>query len=131
MIYEATTRGERIRATPTYLPDQSDPDEGRHVWAYGIEIVNEGFETVQLTARRWVITDARGVTRVVEGPGVVGEQPILRPGDGFSYTSGCPLDATSGLMSGHYEMVTDAGETFLAVVPPFPLDVPGAARVVH
>jgi ApaG protein len=131
MSFEAVTRGVRVRATPFFLEDQSEPADDRYVWAYRIEIANEGAETVQLTARRWLITDARGVTEEVRGPGVVGEQPILRPGDSFVYTSGCPLKTPSGLMRGTYAMQTEAGEAFEAEVPAFSLDSPHDRRVVN
>jgi ApaG protein len=131
MSFEATTRGVRITAEPSFLGAQSDPAAHKYVWSYRIEIVNEGDQTVQLTARHWVITDGRGLTQMVDGPGVVGEQPILRPGDSFTYTSGCPLGTPSGVMAGHYDMVTDSGEVFAAQVPAFSLDSPHDVRVVN
>eukprot|EP01032_Pedospumella_encystans_P007207 gene7207-8646_t len=110
--YSATTRGVRIQVTPVFLDDQSDPAENDFMWAYTVEIANMSEQTVQLTARTWKIIDRHGVTQVVQGPGVVGEQPILREGDSFTYTSGCPLSTPSGLMMGSYLMQTDDGETF-------------------
>ena len=91
-MYEAVTHGVRVRVTPQYLEEESSPDEGRYVWAYTIDIVNEGSETVQLHTRHWRITDATGRTEEVRGPGVVGQTPVLEPGASFRYTSGCPLD---------------------------------------
>lgn len=131
MSFEATTRGVRVTAAPNFLPGQSDPAAGRFVWSYQIMIANEGDVTVQLTDRRWEITDRNGLTQIVEGPGVVGEQPILRPGDSFTYTSGCPLTTPSGLMRGHFTMKTEAGGVFQAEVPGFSLDSPHDVRVVN
>lgn len=130
-IYEATTRGIMVRVATSYLAGQSDPLENRHVWAYMVEIENHGAETVQLVSRRWVITDAFNRVEEVSGPGVVGETPLLKPRDAFRYSSGCPLNATSGTMRGAYQMVTDDGETFDVEVPEFSLDLPGARRVVN
>ncbi|WP_085338397.1 Co2+/Mg2+ efflux protein ApaG [Aquidulcibacter paucihalophilus] len=129
--YSATTRGVRIQVTPVFLDDQSDPDENDFMWAYTVEIANLSEKTVQLTARTWKIIDHHGVTHVVQGPGVVGEQPILREGDSFTYTSGCPLSTPSGLMMGSYLMQTDDGETFEAQVPTFSLDSPFEIRSVN
>ncbi len=89
-MYTAVTRDVQITVMPQYLADQSDPDESRYVWAYTIEIANLGRRTVQLVARHWVITDATGKVETVSGLGVVGEQPVLNPGETFRYTSGCP-----------------------------------------
>jgi ApaG protein len=121
-----TTRGVTITATPQYLPEQSEPGAHRFVWAYHILIHNEGADTVKLLNRYWHITDARGKVEEVRGPGVVGEQPVLRPGEAFRYTSGVPLGTPSGFMHGHYEMRLDSGETFDAIVPMFSLDLPSA-----
>ena len=129
--YQATTRGILVRVTPAYLPGQSDPIESRYVWSYTIEIENHGEETVQLVSRRWTITDALNRTEVVAGPGVVGEQPRLKPREAFRYTSGCPLNTSSGEMRGTYQMLTDEGVAFEAEVPAFSLHLPGAHRVVN
>ena len=94
------------------------------MWAYRVRIENHGTEQVQLLNRYWRITDAKGVTQEVEGPGVVGEQPILQPGASFVYTSGCPLTTPSGIMQGRYEMQTDEGERFWINIPAFSLDSP-------
>ena len=126
--YQATTRGIVVRVTPSFLPGQSDPDGGRWVWSYTIEIENHGEETVQLLSRRWLITDAMNRTETVAGAGVVGEQPRLKPKEAFRYTSACPLPTPSGDMRGSYQMITDAGETFEVEVPAFSLHLPGARR---
>jgi ApaG protein len=130
-MYEAVTHGVRVRVTPEYLEDQSSPDESRYVWAYTIDILNEGSETVQLRTRRWLITDATGRTEEVRGPGVVGETPTLEPGGSFRYTSGCPLNTSSGIMVGSYQMTTEAGERIDVAVPAFSLDSPHTTRSLN
>jgi ApaG protein len=129
--YEAETDGIIVRVRPSYLAGQSDPDSGRWVWAYQVEIENRGPAPVQLVARHWIITDARGQIEDVRGPGVVGEQPTIPPGDSYSYTSGCPLGTASGSMAGSYQMTDAEGRTFEAVIPAFSLDVPGERRVLN
>ena len=129
--YEARTRDVLVRVRPEHLPEQSEPDAGRWVWAYHVEVENHGAESVQLVARHWVITDARGRVEEVRGPGVVGEQPVLEPGEALRYTSGCPLPTPSGAMEGEYEMVTAAGDRFDAAIPAFSLDLPDARRTVN
>jgi len=126
--YEATTRGIVVRVTPTYLPDQSDPEASQFTWAYTVEIENHGEEPVQLVSRHWVITDARNRVEEVRGPGVVGEQPSLEAGESFRYTSGCPLTTSSGAMRGAYQMLNRAGEIFDAEIPEFSLHLPEATR---
>ena len=130
-VYEAVTRGVRVRVAASYLPQQSGPEDGRWVWAYMIEIDNEGEETVQLVDRHWIITDGHGRVEEVQGPGVVGEQPVIEPGDSYQYTSGCPLGTDSGVMVGSYGMITEAGERFEAAIPAFSLHIPGADRSVN
>jgi ApaG protein len=125
-MYEAVTRGIRIRVTPQFLEQESAPAEGRYLWAYTIDISNESSETVQLRSRRWRITDQRGRTQQVEGPGVVGQTPVLAPGGSFRYTSGCPLQTPSGIMVGTYQMTSAAGERFDVDIPAFSLDSPHA-----
>ncbi len=127
-VYEAVTRGVLVRVWPTFLPAHSDPAAGKYMWAYRVEIENRGAETCQLVSRHWIITDARGQVEEVKGDGVVGEQPTLQPGEGFVYTSGCPLPTPSGAMRGSYQMVTAAGERFDAIIPEFSLHLPDAAR---
>ena len=130
--YSLTTRGVRVTVRSFYLADQSQPDEGRYVWAYRVWIENQGTETVQLLKRTWEITDATGRTQQVHGDGVVGEQPRLGPGEHFEYTSGTPLRTPSGFMVGTYHMITSAtGENFDVAVPAFSLDSPHQSGRVH
>ncbi len=119
--YETMTRGVKVRVTPTYLPDQSDLARRQFTWAYAVEIENGGVQTVQLISRNWLITDGNGRAQEVKGPGVVGKQPTLKPGDVFRYESGCRLDTPGGTMSGAYQMVTQGGAGFDAAIPDFPL----------
>ena len=129
--YEAETEGVLIRVRPSYLAGQSDPDGGRWVWAYQVEIVNLTATTVQLMARRWVITDGQGRVEEVRGAGVVGEQPVIKPGDSYTYASGCPLGTPTGSMVGGYSMTDPSGRSFEAAIPAFSLDVPGERRVLN
>ncbi len=129
--YTAESNGILIRVRPSYLAGQSDPDEGRWVWAYQIEIVNLSGSTVQLMARRWTITDAHGHVEEVRGPGVVGEQPVIEPGASYAYASGCPLSTDSGSMVGAYYMKDAEGRSFEADIPAFSLDTPDARRVLN
>ncbi len=130
-MYEAVTRGIRVRVTPQYLEEESSPEDDRFFWAYTIDISNEGSETVQLRSRHWRITDGDGRTEEVRGPGVVGETPVLEPGAAFRYTSGCPLDTPSGIMVGSYQMTTETGELFNVAIPAFSLDCPHAKRSLN
>jgi ApaG protein len=130
-MYRSTTRAIQISVEPSYLEAESAPGEGRFFWAYTIEIANLGEETVQLRSRFWRITDAAGRTEEVRGPGVIGKQPTLRPGETFRYTSGCPLPTSSGFMVGTYQMQTDTGEMFIVDIPAFSLDMPGPKRVLN
>jgi ApaG protein len=123
-MYSQTTRGIVVTVKPFYLEDQSSPADNHYVWAYRVRIENRGEQTVQLMNRHWIITDSIGRTQEVKGPGVVGEQPVLRPGDGYEYTSGTPLPTPSGIMHGSYEMAGEKGETFEIVIPAFSLDSP-------
>ncbi|MDZ4361770.1 Co2+/Mg2+ efflux protein ApaG [Brevundimonas sp.] len=129
--YVAETSGIVVRVRPSFLAGQSAPEDGRWVWAYQIEIENRGDRPVQLVARRWLITDALGRVEEVRGPGVVGEQPVIQPGDRYAYASGCPLTTPSGSMVGGYTMTDEAGHTFEAEIPAFSLDVPGGRRVLN
>lgn len=124
--YAATTRGITVRVAPSYLPEQSDPQAGRWVWAYHIRIENGGDEPVQLISRHWIITDAQGRTQEVRGLGVVGEQPVIQPGASFDYVSGCPLTTPSGMMRGSYQMTLGSGWPFEVEIPAFSLDSPEA-----
>jgi ApaG protein len=130
-VYEAKTRGIVVRVVTSYLPAQSNPDEGRYAWAYMIEIENHSDEAVQLISRRWEITDALNRTEIVSGPGVVGEQPHLKPREAFRYSSGCPLPTPSGEMRGTYQMITDDGDAFEVEIPAFSLHLPNASRTVN
>jgi len=130
--FEAVTRGVRVTVRAFYLADQSEPDRGHHVWAYRVAIANEGRQTVQLLRRTWLITDAMGRTQRVHGEGVIGEQPVLEPGENFEYTSGTPLSTASGFMRGTYHMVATAtGEAFDVAIPSFSLDSPHQPGGVH
>ena len=130
-MYEATTRGIRIRVEPRYLDDQSSPEDGHYVWSYAVEIINDGSETVQLKTRTWRITDALGRTEEVRGPGVVGQTPVIPPGVTFSYTSGCPLKTPQGIMVGSYQMTDEAGSMFDVAIPAFSLDSPYTQRSMN
>ena len=129
--YQAETRGVVVKVTPAFAPDQSDEAQSRFVWSYTVEIENHGEAEVQLISRHWIITDARNRVEEVKGPGVIGEQPTLKPGEAFRYSSYCPLTTTSGTMRGSYRMVNADGAGFDAVVPEFSLDLPGANRRVN
>jgi ApaG protein len=130
-LYVSITRGIRVAVKPAYLADQSEPDEGKYLWSYTIVIENRGEETVQLVSRYWYITDAMGRVQEVRGPGVVGAQPVLAPGQSFEYTSGCPLTTASGTMAGSYQMKKLAGEQFEAEIPAFLLESPYERRQLH
>jgi len=123
-MYSTTTRGIQVTVSPFFLEDHSRPEENRFVWAYQVRIENHGSDTVRLLARHWILTDSAGRVQEVRGPGVVGEQPLLRPGERFDYTSGAPLAAPSGLMRGSYEMESEDGERFRIEIPAFSLDSP-------
>lgn len=126
-MYECETAGVMVRVEPRFLPEESDPDGGRWLWAYAVEIENRSPETVQLLTRFWQITDANGLTQEVRGPGVVGQQPVIPPGQTFRYSSGCPLNAPSGMMVGAYSMLrTRDGHAFDIAIPAFALDSPQA-----
>jgi ApaG protein len=130
--YSQTTRGVRVTVRSVYLADQSAPDEARFVWAYQIRIDNLARTSVQLLRRTWNITDARGRIQHVHGEGVVGEQPVLEPGEAFEYTSGTPLETPSGIMSGIYHMIeTASGEAFDVAIPIFSLDSPHQSASRH
>ena len=130
--YSKTTRNVRVTVRSFYLADKSEPDENHFVWAYRVKIENHGREPVQLLRRTWQITDARGRTQHVHGAGVVGEQPLLEPGESFEYTSGTPLDTPSGFMMGAYHMVLpSSGENFDVAIPAFSLDSPHQSGRVH
>jgi ApaG protein len=130
--YTATTQGVRVSVRAFFLVDQSKPEEHRFVWAYRVRIENQGSVTVQLLKRTWLITDAAGRTRRVHGDGVIGQTPVLGPGETFEYTSGTPLETPSGFMQGLYHMVDQAtGAPFDVTVPTFSLDSPHQQGRVH
>ncbi len=122
--YCATTREISVTVKPIFLEDQSSPADNHYVWAYHVRIENRGSDTVQLRNRHWVITDAIGRIQEVRGAGVVGQQPVLKPGKSFEYTSGTPLPTPSGIMQGSYQMEREDGERFDVRIPAFSLDSP-------
>ena len=129
--YQKTTQSIMVTVRPIYLEEQSSPDESHFVWAYQVRIENRSRERVQLINRFWQITDAHGHVHEVRGAGVVGEQPILDPGESFEYTSGTPLGTPSGFMVGTYEMASADGKHFDVEIPAFSLDSPHQASQVH
>lgn len=130
-MYRAVTRRIEVIVEPSFLPDRSSAQHGQFFWAYTIVIVNSGDETVQLKTRHWIITDEAGRHQEVRGEGVVGEQPILAPGERFEYTSGVPLPTASGFMTGSYQMVTENGEPFEIDIPAFSLDSPDRKHTLN
>ena len=130
--FSEVTREVRVTVRAFFLADQSEPERSHYVWAYRVSIANEGRQTVQLLRRTWLITDARGRTQSVQGDGVVGEQPVLDPGESFEYTSGTPLSTPSGFMRGAYHMAVSAtGEAFDVAIPVFSLDSPHDSGRLH
>ena len=117
-----------VQVEPLYLPSESEPDRSRYIFAYTVTIQNHGETAAKLLTRRWTITDSNGRIQEVEGEGVVGKQPYLKPGEGFQYTSGTMLETPFGMMEGSYQMVTDNGENFDAAIQPFTLSGP---QVLH
>ncbi len=130
-MYRSVTRDIEVMVRPEYLADRSSPATSEYFWAYTIEITNRGNETVQLRTRHWRITDGMGRKQEVRGPGVVGKQPVLKPGDSFEYTSGVPLPTPSGFMTGSYGMVSAEGEPFDIAIPTFSLDGPETKRTLN
>ena len=122
--YAAETRGFVVRVSANYLPEQSEPKKNRWFWSYHIRIENEADEAAQLLSRRWEIRDGNGALHLVEGEGVVGEQPVIKPGGSFDYVSGCPLATPSGDMVGAFEMIGEDGARFDIAVPRFALKAP-------
>jgi ApaG protein len=121
---EAITNNVRVEVESQYVPQRSRPFENQWLFSYTVRITNERYETVQLLSRHWIITDATGHTEEVKGPGVVGERPVLGPGEAFQYTSACPLSTSSGVMRGTYQMVTEDGQHFDVEIAPFALREP-------
>jgi ApaG protein len=131
IAYKAVTRGIAVSVEPTYLEADSSPSNSQYLWAYRVIIENQGRDTVQLLSRHWMITNARGELTEVKGPGVIGKQPFLKPGESHAYTSGTPLNTPSGMMGGSYEMESDSGERFNVEVPTFSLDSPDQSVLLH
>ena len=130
-MYRAITRKIEVTVTPRYQSDRSSPSNGYYFWSYTIDIANHGDDTVQLKTRHWRITDAAGRLQEVKGPGVVGEEPTLKPGESFEYTSGVPLPTPSGFMAGSYGMIAGDGEHFDIEIPAFSLDAPTDGRTLN
>jgi ApaG protein len=130
-MYRTETRRIEVTVTPRFLSERSSPENSYFFWAYTINLTNLGLETVQLKTRHWRITDANGRLQEVRGAGVVGEQPVLKPGDSYEYTSGVPLQTPSGFMTGSYGMVTEAGESFDVDIPTFSLDSSYESRTIN
>jgi ApaG protein len=130
-MYEAVTSGIRVRVTPTYIEEQSSPDEGYFFWSYQVDITNEGRVAVQLASRQWQITDGNGKNELVRGPGVVGKTPLIPPGQTFTYVSGCPLSTPSGIMVGSYQMNLPDGTLMNVEIPGFSLDSPYARHSIN
>ena len=130
-MYREETRQISVSVLPVYIDERSSPEEDRYFWAYQVTIENHGDTTVQLLSRYWHIVDANGEVEEVRGPGVVGEQPLLRPGDSFEYTSGCPLTTPSGFMRGSYTMTDENGNRFDVAIPAFSLDLPGQREILN
>ena len=130
-MYCTVTSQIEVKVTPRFLPDRSSPENGYFFWAYTINLTNLGSETVQLKTRHWRITDAHGRLQEVRGAGVVGEEPVLKPGENYEYTSGVPLPTPSGFMVGSYGMVTASGEEFDIDIPAFSLDTPQQQRTIN
>ncbi|MGO4713113.1 Co2+/Mg2+ efflux protein ApaG [Bradyrhizobium sp. 2TAF24] len=130
-MYRAVTRQIVVTVQPNFMPERSSVEKNQYFWSYTIVIVNAGPETVQLKTRHWVITDGTGRQQEVRGEGVVGEQPVLGPGERFEYTSGVPLPTPSGFMTGRYQMVSDSGDRFEIDIPLFSLDSPNLKRTIN
>ena len=126
-MYQAVTRNITVSVNPKFMPDRSSAEKNYFFWSYTVEITNRSAETVQLKTRHWRITDGRGAVNFVEGEGVVGEQPVLQPGQTHDYVSGCPLSTPTGSMEGYYTLQRDDGQTIEAAIPFFPLAAPATA----
>ncbi len=129
--FEQTTEGIRVLVASAYIDEQSDPDENRYVWAYQVRVENLGKQPVQLLTRRWRITDGSGRAHEVIGDGVVGDKPVLGPGDHYEYSSGTPLRTSTGFMTGIFQMIDGSGRRFAVEVPTFSLDGPESPQAVH
>ena len=129
--YTEVTKNIRVSVKTNFLSDQSDTENSLWVWSYHILIENNGNNKVQLIDRYWKITDATGIIKEVKGSGVIGEQPTIKPGEFFEYTSGTPLNKSSGFMSGNYRMVNENNESFFIDVPVFSLDIPFVQKILN
>ena len=125
--HAAITQGVTVRVAVNFLPEQSRPDAGKWFWVYHIRIENRSKETVRLMTRHWRITDSRGMVNIVDGEGVVGEQPVLEPGESHDYVSGCPLTTPHGTMEGFYTFHRSDGTPLEVRIPFFPLSAPATA----
>src|SRR3981189_981136 len=130
-MHRAVTRQIEVTVEPNFMPKRSSVEKREYFWSYTIVITKTGAETGQLRTRHWIIPDASGRKQEVRGEGVVGEQPVLAPGERFEYTSGVPLTTASGFMTGRYQMVSASGERFEIDVPTFSLDSPDSKRVLN
>ena len=127
-VSDALTRGIRVEVLSQHSPENSRPSEGQWVFQYTVRITNQGSETVQLLSRHWIVTDGTGRTEEVKGPGVVGQQPALAPGQSFQYSSWCPIETPMGMMHGTYQMIGSGGQEFDIEIAPFALK---ARHTVH
>jgi len=130
-MFKDTTEDITVSVLPVFIDERSDPEKSQYFWAYRVIIENNSRVTFQLLSRYWKITDGEGRVEEVEGEGVVGLQPEIKPGESFTYTSGCPLNSPSGIMEGHYIVQTKDGETLQVMIPAFPLDIPGMDPVLN
>ena len=130
-MYERVTKGIRVSVRLTFLEGQSDPDDDLYVWSYTVRICNDTGDSIRVRTRHWLITNAKGLTEEVRGVGIVGEQPLIRPGENYEYTSGAPLSTPSGMMVGRYGVESAGGELFDIDIPAFSLDSPHERRKVH
>ena len=130
-MFKATTHDVSITVMPVYIDERSNPAASQYFWAYRVAIENNSDQTLQLLTRYWHITDSNGHVEEVSGDGVIGEQPIMKPGENFSYTSGCPLQTPSGIMVGYYMMQNEIGKMLKVEIPAFPLDLPDLSPVIN
>ncbi len=131
IIYTSTTHNVTVLVTPTFMEHDSDPANHVYLWAYSVTIQNQRQDRITLRSRYWHITDGKGQIEEVRGIGVVGEQPLIKPGEQFNYSSGCPLNTPSGIMLGHYIVITNSGETLEIEIPTFSLDLPNTSRLLN
>lgn len=130
-VYKAISHSVQVAVRPDYEPQRSKPEKGQHVWSYHIEICNFSQSDIQLRRRYWHIIDGLGRVQEVDGKGVVGEEPLIAAGDCYEYSSGCPLECDSGIMSGYFVMEGEDGEEFRVSVPAFSLDIPDETKVLN